>query len=112
MRNYTANVGITAAGSPLTVMLVRASSVDVASTTRAEVSTTPRASGPEVGTLAVTPAFGTHAVLASMGGAAGGLPARLTADLVAQGWSAPAADEVALPASTFIALRQLWKDRT
>jgi hypothetical protein len=111
LRNFVNNVGIIA-GSTLNTMLVRESSVDVAATSTAEISTTPRASEDGVTTLPASPGFGTNATLATFGEDRDEVAEILTTLLVGQGWERPAADEAPLPASTFIALRQLWKDTT
>lgn len=112
MRNFVKNVTVLVSGSPLNVMLVRPSLVDVAATTSAQVASNEQASSESVGTLSVAPAFRVRAVLATLGNRSNALPRDLSEALAAHGWTAPAADEPALPQSTFIALRQLWKETT
>lgn len=104
MRNYVSNVSIVT-GSALNEMLVRPSSVNVAATSTAEISGTPRVD--TLTTLPVSPDFGTHAVIAVIGRDRRDIAEQLETSLVDRGWDPPS-DVAGLPASTFIALRQLW----
>ena len=111
LRNITNNVVvIDDSSTPLATMLVRVSSADIASTTTAEIATTPRATATDFPTVALSPAFPVTAVLATMGDESAALTSSLGDALIAAGWTAPAADAEPLPASTFNALRKVWKD--
>lgn len=114
LRNLTSNTLVTASGSsPLGTLLVRQSALNIASTTTAEVAQVPEATAAKLGVISTTPSIEMVAVLATMGRSNAAIEAKLTALVQTQnGWHAPATTQPRLPAGTFIALRQLWKDAT
>ena len=96
-------------GTPLGTMAVRASALDLAATTDAEVA----ALGGDQSVLYPEPSMWAEAVLAVPGGS--GAPDDLTATLASAattaGWDAPGSAQQSLPnESTMLALRTLWQE--
>jgi hypothetical protein len=114
MRNLGANTLVTAAGTtPLSTLLVRQSALNIAATFHAEVTQIPKSGGTKTSEVAVTPAIELSAVLARFNSSDGALSTTVGSLMQAHyGWRAPPGAKLALPAGTFIALRQLWKDAT
>lgn len=114
LRNLTANTLVVLSGStPLSTILVRQSALNIAATSEAEVSQVPTSSRTKFGVVGPTPPITLSLVLSRFRSTSASLTTTL--GNLAQtrfGWRAPTGAKPKLPAGTFIALRQLWKDAT
>jgi len=112
LRSLGNNVAVTASGTtPLITLLTRGSALNVATTDTAELSTVAEAQTAKYATLAAAPVIQLRAVLARLSRAnTGDLLAQVGALLTKSGWGSPNFDQPTLSESTFITLRQLWKD--
>jgi hypothetical protein len=119
LRNLGANTLVTATGTtPLSTLLVRQSALNIASTSQAEVAQIPPSGGTKTTEVVVAPTIEFSATLAHFTNAEnklidGKLSTTIGSLLQAHyGWRVPPGTKLLLPAGTFIALRQLWKDAT
>ncbi len=99
------------AGGALTTMIGRTSLVNLAFATSADTAGTPSGGRLDYEQLVVGPAFPVIAVWAVIGEDDPALRRAVTAALTSAGW-ASSSGAPSLSASTFIQLRQLWKDNT
>lgn len=114
LRNLTTNTLVSAASStPLSTLLVRQSALNIAATSQAEVAQVPNSNATKIIAVAVTPSIEWSAVLTRFTSIDSVLTTKLFKLFqTLSGWRAPAGAKAHLPAGTFIALRQLWKDAT
>jgi hypothetical protein len=106
----TAKVNIAAPGAvPLSTLITRKTTVNVAATTASETRLSTRADA--FTAFPISPSITYSVVVATFGNRADAVVAAVTPSLITAGWTQATDPHPKLPAGTFIALRRLWEGK-